>query len=35
MVKLRNQDIFPKGYYLYADPVEKAVTIDDSALFSK
>ena len=35
MVKLRNQDIFPKGYYLYSDPVDEAVSVDGAALFAR
>ncbi len=35
MVKLRNQDIFPKGYYLYSDPVDRIPSLDASALFAK
>jgi len=35
MVRLRNQDVFPAGYYLYSDPVDTQATIDDSGLFSK
>jgi hypothetical protein len=35
MVGLRNQDVFPTGYYLYSDPVDTPVAVDDTALFSK
>jgi hypothetical protein len=35
MVKLRNQDVFPEGYYLYADPVKEPLVLDTSSLFSK
>jgi Spy/CpxP family protein refolding chaperone len=35
MARLRNQDVFPKGYYLYSDPVDTPVAVDDTALFSK
>lgn len=35
MVRLRNQDVFPEGYYLYSDPVDTPVAVDDTALFSK
>jgi hypothetical protein len=35
MTRLRNQDIFPKGYYLYADPVDEAPSLDASPLFSR
>ena len=35
MARLRNQDVFPKGYYLYSDPVETPVAVDDTALFAK
>ena len=35
MVKLRNQDIFPKGHYLYADPAREEVSLDTASLFGK
>ena len=35
MTRLRNQDVFPKGYYPYADPVEKPITLDASGLSAK
>jgi hypothetical protein len=35
MVELRNQDVFPEGYYLYADPVKEPIVLDTSSLFSK
>ncbi|MCX7024274.1 MAG: hypothetical protein NT080_06605 [Spirochaetes bacterium] len=35
LATLRNQDIFPSGYYLYADPVDGPVTLETAFLFSK
>lgn len=35
LVKLRNQDVFPDGYYLYADLVKEQGTFDTSVLFTK
>jgi Spy/CpxP family protein refolding chaperone len=35
MVKLRNQDIFPEGHYLYADPAKEEVSLDTASLFGK
>lgn len=35
MVKLRNQSVFPTGYYLYADPVKPGATFETAFLFAK
>ncbi|RPJ08148.1 MAG: hypothetical protein EHM28_05110 [Spirochaetaceae bacterium] len=35
LVKLRNQNVFPEGVYLYADPVKTPAEPDTSILFSK
>jgi hypothetical protein len=32
---LRNQDVFPEGYYLYADPVKEALNLDAAFLFAE
>jgi len=35
MVELRNQDVFPDGYYLYADLVREPLAPETAPLFSK
>lgn len=35
MAKLRNQEVFPDGYYLYSDPVEGQASFDDTGFFLK
>jgi hypothetical protein len=35
LVKLRNQDVFPDGYYVYADIVKEPLSLETASLFSK
>jgi hypothetical protein len=35
LVKLRNQDVFPDGYYIYADIVKEPLELESASLFSR